>query len=71
MMSEFTPVIDDDTLQYSQKDVDNMLKDQRQRCVDAIDKKDSELTDRGWEGSHSWCWDEVLDACLSATGENK
>ena len=56
------------------RDLENALESalqlQRKWCADAIDKKDSELTDRGWEGSHSWCWDEVLDACLNATGED-
>ena len=32
-MKEFTPITDDDTLQYSQKDVDALLGKQRAACA--------------------------------------
>ena len=63
-MNEYNPITDAKTLQYSANDVDVMLKNQRQKCVDDIYEAAVKIM------PDILPMDLILDACLNAIGES-
>jgi len=59
---EYDPVTDDNTLQYSENDMQARLKEQRQMCANNI----MELAELSGSIIHTV---EAINACLNATGE--